>query len=129
MATFEKENSEIFAYDLDKNCRTEGQALNEDAINVSIENILSTSRGERIFAPDFGSILPLVIFETLNQTNGEVILDDIINSIKTWETRISILEERVRMDVRLDEQALLLMIPYRIDANGIIGTFSRKILL
>jgi phage baseplate assembly protein W len=123
------EESDIFAYDMAKNSQTDGELLNEDAINVSIENILMTNRGERVFLPDFGSILPLVIFETINQTNGELILDDMIESIKKWETRITILEDKVKLDVRINENALLISIPYKIDRNGLVGTFNRKILL
>ena len=123
------EESDIFAYDMSKNSQTDGELLNEDAINVSIENILMTNRGERVFLPDFGSVIPLVIFETINQSNGEIILDDIIESIKRWETRITILEDRVKLDVRANENALLLSIPYKIDRNGLTGTFNRKILL
>jgi phage baseplate assembly protein W len=123
------EESDIFAYDMAKNSQTEGELLNEDAINVSIENILMTNRGERVFLPDFGSIIPLVIFETINQANGEIILDDIIESIKRWETRVTILEDRVKLDVRANENALLLSIQYKINRNGLTGTFNRKILL
>jgi phage baseplate assembly protein W len=129
MTTFDTEYSDVFAYDMHKDARTEGDALNEDAINLSIENILSTNKGERPFLPEFGSILPTIIFETINQVNGERILEDIVESIKSWETRITLLEERIRMDVRLDQNALLLVIPYRINQNGLTGTFSRKILL
>jgi phage baseplate assembly protein W len=74
-------------------------------------------------------LLPLVIFETINQSNGELILDDMIESIKKWETRITILEDRVKLDVRINENALLLSIPYKINRNGLTGTFNRKILL
>jgi phage baseplate assembly protein W len=51
------EESDIFAYDMAKNSQTDGELLNEDAINVSIENILMTNRGERVFLPDFGSVV------------------------------------------------------------------------
>jgi phage baseplate assembly protein W len=123
------ENRDTFAYDIHKGARRIGEAFDEDAINLSIENILMTNPGERLFLPNFGSPLTAMIFETIDQTNGELLLDAIITAIRDWETRIIILEEQIRMDVRVDENALILVIPYRINRNGLIGTFSRKVIL
>ena len=168
MTTFNKENSDNFAYDMDKNARKGGEVVNEDAINVSIENILLTGYGERIFLPDFGSPLNRVIFETLNESTAERLLDkikepviigfkgekrkilvvddkaenrsvlvnlltplgfEIIEAIKNWETRITILESDVKMDIKYNDNLLILVIPYVINRNGLTGTFSKKIIL
>ena len=129
MTTFSREFSDTFAYDMAKNTKKTGEVVNENAINVSIENILLTNYGERIFLPDFGSPIPLVIFETLNENNGERLLNDIIEAIKKWESRITLIEEDIRMNVKLEENTLNLIIPYKIKRNGLTGTFSRKIIL
>lgn len=126
---FEKEYSDNFAYDIDKDVRNFGEASNADAINNSIENILLTFTGERIFLPFFGSPLGFVIFENLNDVNGEQILDEIINAIKRWEKRIIIIENEVELNILKDQNAITLVIPYIINRNGLKATFSRKIIL
>lgn len=129
MATFDTEYTDLFAYDMAKNTKKVGEAINEEAINVSIENILLTNYGERIFLPDFGSPVPLMVFETLNETNGEILLNNILEAIKKWESRITLIEEDARMNIKVEENMLTLIIPYQINRNGLTGTFSRKIIL
>lgn len=126
---FQKEYSDIFAYDIDKDVRGFGEATNDFAINNSIENILLTSFGERLFLPYFGSPLGYIVFESLNNTNGERILDEIISAIKRWETRISIVESEVELNIFKDQNTVTLVIPYIISRTGLKSTFSRKIIL
>ncbi len=126
---FEKYNSDIFAYDIDKDVKEIGEVSNENAINNSIENILLTGYGERIFLPYFGSPLGLVVFESLNNVNGEKILDEILNAIKRWETRITIIEREVELNILKDQNTITLVIPYIINRSGLKSTFSRKIIL
>ena len=120
--------SNIWAYDMSKNTLTEGEVFNEDAINNSIENILSTSFGERFFNPYFGSILPLQLFENINTDNGEMLLDKIIEAIKTWEDRIVILEKEAKLILQNDDNTLILQLPYIIKRNGKSSTFEKKVI-
>jgi phage baseplate assembly protein W len=120
--------SDTWAYDLHKNPLSDGEAYNEEAINISIENILSTSFGERLFNPNFGSVLPLQVFENINKDSGEMILDEIINNIKQWEDRIFILEKKAKLIIKYDENTLILQIPYVIKRSGVSSTFDKKII-
>ncbi len=123
----EQSKSKIYAYDIHKKIETKGEALNDEAINVSIENILSTSFGERIFLLEFGSPLYGLLFENINEQNGEQLLDKGIESIEKWEDRVIILKDRARLEILYSSNALILTLPYTIIRNNIRGTFSKKI--
>lgn len=121
--------SEKWAYDLHKNALTKGEVFNEDVINVSLENILSTITGERIFLVNFGTILPLVTFEQLNLESAQDLLNIILRAIRRFEKRITVVTDQVKMDLLPEENALTLIIPYIINRNGLISSFSKKVIL
>lgn len=126
---FNKKYSDIFAYDMDKLARGKGEVVNEEAINNSIDNILLTSPGERFFQPYFGTILPLIIFEQLDENTGEQIIDSIVEGIKRWEDRVTILEDQIELNVFQDTNSINIVIPYIINRTGVTATFARKITL
>jgi phage baseplate assembly protein W len=123
----DQSKNKIYAYDLSKKVLTKGEVHNEDAINTSIENILSTSYGERIFMPDFGSPLVSMLFENLTPATGDQLISDVIRSIEKWEDRIFIYHARVTMQLLLDNNTVILSIPYSIIQNNTTGTFKKKI--
>lgn len=119
--------SKIYAYDIDKKVISKGEATNEAAINLSIENILSTIFGERFFNLEFGSPLMLQLFENLNEENGEKLLDAIIDSIEKWEDRIFIYKNLATLQIIYDLNALVLTLKYSIIQNNLTGTFKKRI--
>lgn len=62
-----------------------------EAINNSIENILGTSYGERLFLPQFGSRIKSLLFENINATTAQSIYDALTDAIKDWEPRIEVI--------------------------------------
>ena len=127
MATGRDFSRRAFAYDLSKNIITKGEIFDVDVINQSIENILSTIRGERMFLLPYGSELPVVIFENLDETNGDLLLEKLLDAIEVWEDRISVFREQVKMNINFGKNSLTLELPYRINENNITGTFVRNI--
>ena len=123
------ETIQDWAYDISKKAKTTGEALNEDAINVSIENILSTLRGERLFAPLFGSNLTTQVFDSLNVTKAQNLLDELMFAIELWEDRVTIIKEQIEMNILTEENAFTLVLPYIINRNGLTGSFARKVIL
>jgi len=123
------ERVEEYAYDLDKNILSQGEIINDKAINASIENILSTIRGEKLFSPRFGTILPLVTFEQLNLDSAQELVSILLRDIRRYEKRVTVIKEQVKMDLRTDENSLTIVIPYIINRNGLSSTFARKIVL
>jgi len=118
-----------FAYDIHKDVISKGEAKDEEAIAVSIENILSTYFGERLFNPYFGSVLPAQLFESLNEDNSQQLLDSIIEAIEIWEKRITIIKSKVHLTLVLDDNSMELSIPYVVNGSNIESKFDKRIIL
>jgi len=116
-----------FAYDISNNVISKGEIFDVDVINQSIQNILSTTKGERIFFPDYGSILSLVVFENVTATNGEQLLDQLLDDVERWEDRITIIRADALVDIDSNNNSMILEIPYFINDVNITSTFVRKV--
>lgn len=120
-------NEDRWAYDLSKSVSTKGELFDEDCISQSIELILATYFGERVFNPLFGSSLPGVLFEGFTNLDGEKLVDEIINSIETWEDRIVIDKDNVKFKFISSQNTLEIYIPYVILKQKIVSYFSKRI--
>lgn len=117
-----------FAYDLSKNILSKGEIWDDDVIKQSIEMILGTYFGERLFNPNFGSELSFYLFENLTENNGERLLNSIINSIKTWEDRIEILENQCKLILYPNQNSISLTLIYKIKKNNTISKIEKRII-
>jgi phage baseplate assembly protein W len=117
-----------FALDISRKAFTDVEVGDKAAISQSIESILLTSPGERVFFPSFGSPLNKEIFKNIDSERGEVILTKIINLIKKWEKRIYIDEDKCTMSISLENHTLFLNIIYYVIADGTSGQFNKKII-
>ena len=119
--------SERWAYDIDKNPIDQWEIWDVDCINQSIELILGTLPGERIFNPSFGFGLQYRIFNLFSPDQAESILDEISSALKKWEDRITIIERQMRVIANVDNNSIILIIPYIIKRNQIKSIFKKKI--
>jgi phage baseplate assembly protein W len=117
-----------YAYDLSINPLSKGEIWDDDVIKQSIEIIIATYFGERLFNPYFGSPLGNMLFETMNESKGEALLTDLINAIKKWEDRITILDSKCRIILNYDDNSIGLQIYYTINKNNIRSVFEKKII-
>ena len=69
-----------------------------DAVKNSIENILGTSRGERVMLPGFGSGIKGILFEPLDVSLGRALELEIVDSINTWDDRVQVSTSEVVPD-------------------------------
>ncbi len=124
-------NNDIFfiGVDLDKDLVKNGEISDIQVINRSIESILSTEYGERIFNPSYGSSFKKMLHEKLSKNNAELILNNAIDSIKKWEDRIIIIESKCKIIVNLSENSIMLYIPYIIKKSKVSSTFNKKVSL
>lgn len=122
-----KKYADDWAFDLDIELRKSGEIKNVDVINQSIELILMTLPGERLFNPTFGSDFQLRLFDTMDEEFLERLLDDTVSAIKRWENRIIIIENEVRLNINADNNSAYIYIPYIIKERQLKATFQRKI--
>jgi phage baseplate assembly protein W len=69
-----------------------------ELIRDSIVTILLTKKGQRLFAPDFGSNLWRIIFEPNDDVTRSLAREYIISAIQTWEPRVNLRAVTVQSD-------------------------------
>lgn len=122
-----KKYADDWAFDLEIQLRKSGEIKNVDVINQSIELILMTLPGERLFNPSFGSNFQLRLFDNMTEEFLERLLDDTVVAISRWEDRIIIIEPEVRLNINPDGNSAFLFIPYIIKERQLKAAFQRKI--
>lgn len=102
---------------------TAGQQL----IDQSIQEILSTPQGTRLFLPEYGSRLEELLFETNDEVLAGMIRLFVSEAIAVWERRIRFVDA----DLTIEESLVLINITYEILASNQIRSyiypFYRKI--
>ena len=63
---------------------------NENAISRSVRNIVMTLPGEKPFAPNFGSNVSALLFESMDEVTSSLIVDEIRTSIDNYEPRVEL---------------------------------------
>lgn len=121
--------SEIWS-DLDPRLIADGQGNIKQSINIaavmtSIENILRTSRGERVMLPQFGAGLKGCLFENTNSTMLKFIARDIKESIEAWDNRPKIQE--VELNVEPDQSSISVRISFSISGQSSIYQYVTSI--
>lgn len=122
-----KKYSDQYAYDISKKVISKAELIDINAIDQNIEMILCTGYNERLFNLSFGSVLPSYLFDIIDEISGEKLLDDIIDAIRTWENRVTVIASDASLQILDDEHAIVLDIPYIINQNNIAGRFKKQI--
>lgn len=126
---FKKELTEVYSdveFGLKKNAAGNVVIVkNNDCINQSIKTILSTTPGERLMLPEFGSNLKEYVFEPLDFSTRELIIAEVELALERWEDRISIYD--VRVEELEDDNILTLTVEYSINETGEVDNFIGKI--
>lgn len=87
----------------------------EELIRSSILMILSWPRRQRIFLSEFGSVIEALLEEPNDDLLKGLVEYFIIDSLRTWEKRIDILQVDL---VRLAPEKLSVELTYKIKATG-----------
>ena len=85
---------------------------NENAIARAVRNIVSTTPGEKLFAPDFWSSVSEILFENVDDITAVSIRDEIRSSLSNYEPRVELID--VEVDPNFDENQFDVLITYRI---------------
>lgn len=92
-----------------------------DAISQSIRTILTTSYGERVMLPDFGSRIRDLLFEDMTPILQIQLETEIETAISRWEPRVEI--TAVYVEMLYDRNAIEINIDYSIVGGG-SGSFN-----
>ena len=85
---------------------------NENAIARAVRNIVSTTPGEKLFDPEFGSSVSEILFENVDDITAVSIQDEIRNCLNNYEPRVDLID--VDVDPNFDENQFDVKITYRI---------------
>lgn len=98
-----------------------GPLTQEEEIAQSVRMILGTRPGERPYRPTFGTPLDQFAFETIDTTTCNLIRQEIVRSLQTWEPRIWNIQ--VRFTHQPEEGRLVVDVEYQLrSAAGAAGT-------
>lgn len=70
-----------------------------ESINQSIRTIISTSYGERLMLPEFGSGVRQLLFNNIDSVTANHLKREITQALSTWESRINLLEVAITPDI------------------------------
>lgn len=127
MAINVKLYSDNWAYDISSNVINKGEIVDEEVISQSIELILATGYGERLFNPTFGSPLYSILFDHLDEFTAEKLIDDCISAINKWEDRIMVISTETKVEILDNENSIILTIPYIIKQTNKASIFEKQI--
>ena len=74
-------------------------SIDEQAIFNSINNLFSTTPGEKILEPEFGLDLRSFLFEPLTDYMAGVVGEKILKGITRWEPRVKVTNVHVKKDI------------------------------
>lgn len=91
-----------------------------EEIKQSVHLILTTRKGERPFRPKFGTNLDRFAFETMDTTTCNLIRQEVIAALQTWEPRIWNI--RVEFDHRPEAGQLIVNVFYEVRHSGVAAS-------
>jgi len=94
-----------------------------ERISDSIHLILATRIGERPFNPEFGSRLPELVFEPLDDGLKELLRHYTVEALSRWEKRISIDQVALTEQYEGNPNAIGITIYYSIRNSHIRGSY------
>lgn len=97
----------------------------EDAINDSIDNILTTIPGERLFNPHFGANVMNRVFDPINNHTSFAMMTDMIVAINQWEPRIRLLMDQSTIRAIPDENRYEITLRYEVILSRQVGDYRR----
>lgn len=113
--------------DLNRNFGLQGEAdllYDKDAIRQALYNLLTTVPGEAgpIFNPEFGSLLPLLIHEPMDDVTAYKLESATIQAVQRWEPRIQLDLSQTKIVPDYNLQAYHVTLVYRIRRTGDLAT-------
>lgn len=116
-----------YAIDLSKKSLSVSDVYDSQALLQSVENIILTIPGERVFQLDFGSPLMTTTFRNINEQNGERLLDAIIDAINKFEPRVRVISSKCILQLIPSQNSLNIVIPFIVIKSGAYLEYTKKL--
>ena len=94
--------------------------INAAAVAGSIDNIIRTSPGERVFLPQFALGMRNFVFEPVNSNILNRFASQIKTNVETWDPRVEV----AGVDFKTDPDNNLVSLTVRFNIAGYTQTFS-----
>jgi len=98
--------------------RNDGFLFDIETIYQSLDNVLGTEKGERMFLPEFGTSLMQFLFAPLTPTNEARIMYEVASAISTWEPRVQIIRRESYVKSIPDSHEVELFLVIKIKGLG-----------
>ena len=116
-----------YAIDLSKKSISVSDVYDSQALLQSVENIILTIPGERVFQLDFGSPLMTTTFRNINEQNGERLLDAIVDAINKFEPRVRVISSKCVLQLIPSQNSLNIVIPFIVIKSGAYLEYNKKL--
>ena len=119
-----EQTTEIWS-DLHQSLVTDAQGnlskvTNVAVVQTSIDNILGTSQGERVFLPEFASNLRGMVFDPIDKNLANRLSEEIRTGIEIWDPRVTV----VGVDFKEDSDNNFVQITVRFNIKSYTETFN-----
>ena len=95
---------------------------NINSVKTSIDNILGTFKGERMFLPEFASTLRDLLFEPLNDRLFNRVSNDIKATVERWDDRVEI----IGVDIKAEPDKSFVQISVNFNVKGYTEAFTHN---
>ena len=85
-----------------------------DSIGQAIYNMLSISKGEFLFNPEFGCSLEDLLFQPMDDVTEDLIIEHLIQCLQRWDPRISVNPARTTVVGNYDNNTYEIMLVIRV---------------
>jgi len=92
------------------------KVINIEAVRTSIDNILGTAQGERIFLPEFASRLKDILFEPISDYLINKLSQQVKETIEIWDNRVQVLGVDTNIDA--DQGYMEITVRFNIRSYG-----------
>jgi phage baseplate assembly protein W len=96
----------------------------KDQLKYNLINLLLTSKGERIYNPEFGTLLKAQLFNPMTEASFGDIEDSIIDSVQTYIPEIRINNIEFIQEGEYGSNSLVVKIVYQILISGQTDTVT-----
>lgn len=119
---FKPSNAELYTdidldFQIDENTKDLKPAYDTKAITNSIYNLFTTRPGQNFLFPRYGLDLSRNLFESISEFKAQILGEELVNTINTFEPRVSVLNANV--GVNIDKQEYNITITLYIPSLGV----------